>query len=216
MLRVTVDRPDGADLDSLADLSRAVSHHLDDEGFEPGGAYALEVSSPGIERPLRAPQQFRRALGAQVKVKTTAPVAGLEVEHGRVLRADDEGIALEDVDGRVARPSTRRSTSAQDRGRLGRRIEEEQRMNAEMIAALRELEREKGIAFETILQGLEEAMASAYKTWWKQENPDADDDFVGLPRHDRPGDGRPHDVEADPGGGRRRAHRGGRRARPWR
>ncbi len=53
-------------------------------------------------------------------------------------------------------------------------------MNAEMIAALRELEREKGIAFETILQGLEEAMASAYKTWWKQENPTADDDFVGF------------------------------------
>src|SRR3989454_5772560 len=53
-------------------------------------------------------------------------------------------------------------------------------MNAEMIAALRELEREKGIAFETILAGLEEAMASAYKTWWKQENPDADDDFVGV------------------------------------
>jgi len=49
-----------------------------------------------------------------------------------------------------------------------------------MIAALRELEREKGVAFETILQGLEEAMASAYKTWWKQENPDADDDFVGF------------------------------------
>ena len=59
-------------------------------------------------------------------------------------------------------------------------------MNAEMIAALRELEREKGVAFETILQGLEEAMASAYKTWWKQENPDADDDFVGLPGRDRP------------------------------
>ena len=53
-------------------------------------------------------------------------------------------------------------------------------MNAEMIAALRELEREKGIAFETILKGLEEAMASAYKTWWKQENPTADDDFVSF------------------------------------
>jgi transcription termination/antitermination protein NusA len=53
-------------------------------------------------------------------------------------------------------------------------------MNAEMIAALRELEREKGIAFETILQGLDEAMAAAYKTAWKQENPDADDDFVGF------------------------------------
>jgi transcription termination/antitermination protein NusA len=53
-------------------------------------------------------------------------------------------------------------------------------MNAEMIAALRELEREKGIAFETILAGLEEAMASAYKTWWKQQNPQADDEFVGT------------------------------------
>ena len=53
-------------------------------------------------------------------------------------------------------------------------------MNAEMIAALRELEREKGIAFETILEGLEEAMAAAYKTAWKQEHPDADDDFVGF------------------------------------
>jgi transcription termination/antitermination protein NusA len=53
-------------------------------------------------------------------------------------------------------------------------------MNPEMIAALRELEREKGVAFETILQGLEEAMAAAYKTAWKQEHPDADDDFVGF------------------------------------
>jgi N utilization substance protein A len=53
-------------------------------------------------------------------------------------------------------------------------------MNAEMIAALRELEREKGIGFATILQGLEEAMAAAYKTAWKQEHPDADDDFVGF------------------------------------
>jgi N utilization substance protein A len=53
-------------------------------------------------------------------------------------------------------------------------------MNAEMIAALRELERERGIAFETILKGLEEGMAAAYKTTWKQEHPEADDDFVGF------------------------------------
>jgi N utilization substance protein A len=53
-------------------------------------------------------------------------------------------------------------------------------MNQEMIAALRELEREKGIAFETILAGLEEAMASAYKSWWKQQNPDADEETIGV------------------------------------
>jgi N utilization substance protein A len=53
-------------------------------------------------------------------------------------------------------------------------------MNADMIAALRELEREKGIAFETILAGLEEAMASAYKSWWKQQHPDLDESTFGV------------------------------------
>jgi N utilization substance protein A len=53
-------------------------------------------------------------------------------------------------------------------------------MNAEMIAALRELEREKGVAFDTILAGLEEAMASAYKSWYKQNNPDIDEETIGV------------------------------------
>ena len=53
-------------------------------------------------------------------------------------------------------------------------------MNQEMIAALRELEREKGIAFETILAGLEEAMASAYKSWWKQQHPELDEETIGV------------------------------------
>ncbi|MEW6058539.1 MAG: transcription termination factor NusA [Actinomycetota bacterium] len=49
-----------------------------------------------------------------------------------------------------------------------------------MIAALRELEREKGIAFETILAGLEEAMASAYKSWWKQQHTDLEEESFGV------------------------------------
>jgi N utilization substance protein A len=53
-------------------------------------------------------------------------------------------------------------------------------MNQEMIAALRELEREKGIAFATILEGLQEAMASAYKSWWKQQHPDLDEEGFGV------------------------------------
>jgi transcription termination/antitermination protein NusA len=58
--------------------------------------------------------------------------------------------------------------------------DEEQDMNQDMIAALRELEREKGIAFETILAGLEEAMASAYKSWWKQQHPELDEETTGV------------------------------------
>ena len=53
-------------------------------------------------------------------------------------------------------------------------------MNQDMIAALKELEREKGIAFQTILAGLEEAMASAYKSWWKQQHPDLDEESIGV------------------------------------
>ncbi|MEX0990705.1 MAG: transcription termination factor NusA [Actinomycetota bacterium] len=53
-------------------------------------------------------------------------------------------------------------------------------MNAEMIGALRELEREKGISFEIILGGLEEAMASAYKTWYHQKHPDLDEEMFDI------------------------------------
>jgi len=101
-LRVTVDRPDGPDLDSLAELSVAVSHHLDEVGYEPGGAYALEVSSPGIERPLRNPRQFRRAVGSQVEVRTASQ--GAEPRTGVLLHADDEGITLEAVGGELRVP----------------------------------------------------------------------------------------------------------------
>ncbi len=101
VLRVTVDRPGGIDLDSLTDLSRAVSRHLDAEGFAKG-PYALEVSSPGIERTLRDPQQFRRVLGARVKVKTTGSVAGSRSHTGELRAADDDGITL-DVDAGAVR-----------------------------------------------------------------------------------------------------------------
>ena len=50
-------------------------------------------------------------------------------------------------------------------------------MNAELIQALKELEADKGIAFETILGGLEEALASAYKSWWHQQHPELDEEM---------------------------------------
>jgi N utilization substance protein A len=53
-------------------------------------------------------------------------------------------------------------------------------VNTDMIAALRELERDKGISFDVILDGLAEAMASAYKSWWKQQHPDLDEESFGV------------------------------------
>jgi len=99
ILRVTVDREQGIALDDLGPLSDEVSRRLDAGGYDPG-PYRLEVSSPGIERPLTRPAHFRRAVGDQVrvKVKTTVPEAGSSTHVGALLRVDDGGIAL-DVDG---------------------------------------------------------------------------------------------------------------------
>ena len=94
VLRVIVDRPGGVDLDAVSELSLRLSRRLDEVDFG-GGPYALEVSSPGIERKLSDPAHFARATGQTVKVKTAAttgrPVAVLT---GTLIAADDEGIVL--------------------------------------------------------------------------------------------------------------------------
>ncbi len=87
-----VDGDDGVDLDAVADVSRAVSEALDaDAGDGFAGPYVLEVSSPGVDRPLTEPRHWRRAAGRLV----TAPVDGLPIT-GRVLSADGDGVAFDD------------------------------------------------------------------------------------------------------------------------
>lgn len=93
-VRVIVDRPGGVDLDTLGDVTRAVSRGLDDA--DPiGHRYTLEVTSPGVERPLRTPEQFIRAVGETVKVKTTIELDGERRLEGVLVAADQSGITLE-------------------------------------------------------------------------------------------------------------------------
>jgi ribosome maturation factor RimP len=93
VLRVTLDREGGVDLEAIADASERISRRLDLE--DPiRGRYQLEVSSPGIERPLRRPQDFRRRVGDLVRVRTFEPVEGTRTQRGRLLAADDEGIVV--------------------------------------------------------------------------------------------------------------------------
>lgn len=93
VLRVVVDRDGGVDLDTIAELAEKVSRRLDVEGFAPG-PYALEVSSPGIERSLRRPRDFERRVGDTVKVKTTTPVDGRKSIMGELVSADDDAIVV--------------------------------------------------------------------------------------------------------------------------
>jgi len=93
VLRVVVDRDGGVDVDTIAEIAEKVSRRLDVEGFAPG-PYALEVSSPGIERSLKQPRDFARRVGDNVKVKTTTPVEGRTNITGELVSADDDGIVI--------------------------------------------------------------------------------------------------------------------------
>ena len=95
ILRVTVDRdgPGGVDLDTIAEVSGRISRRLDLEDFG-SGRYDLEVSSPGVERPLKRPQDFRRHTGEKVKVRSVEPVDGSRTHIGLLDAADDDGIVV--------------------------------------------------------------------------------------------------------------------------
>lgn len=92
-LQIFVDRPGGIDLDAISAVSTTVSGILDDNDPVPG-RYTLEVSSPGLERPLRRPEHFRRFVGSTVAVKTTPAVEGERRVQATLEEADDEGIVV--------------------------------------------------------------------------------------------------------------------------
>src|SRR5215213_11012600 len=102
ILRVMVDRDGGVDLEAIAAATQAVSPLLDAPPLDAAipGPYALEVSSPGLERPLRTPAHFARAVGETVSVKTRAvDDHGARRVRGVVTGADDAGFALTLEDG---------------------------------------------------------------------------------------------------------------------
>ncbi|MEX1007598.1 MAG: ribosome maturation factor RimP [Acidimicrobiia bacterium] len=102
VVRVLVDRAGGIDLDAVGAASQAISPVLDSDRVARAlpGPYALEVSSPGLERPLRKPEHYRRVVGATVSVKTPG-----RRTRGVVVEADDEGFALALDDGSQERIS---------------------------------------------------------------------------------------------------------------
>jgi ribosome maturation factor RimP len=103
-LRLYIDRDGGVSLDDCTSVSRSVSAALDVE--DPlQGAYDLEVSSPGLDRPLRTPDHFEKYTGEKVRVKAYGPIPELENRKTFVgmLQGFEEGRALVDVDGKLFR-----------------------------------------------------------------------------------------------------------------
>jgi ribosome maturation factor RimP len=91
LVRVVVDRDGGVTLDHIAEISHAVSKELDSTDPLGGSPYVLEVTSPGVDRPLVEPRHWRRAKGRLVKADLRD---GTSVK-GRVTAADETGIELD-------------------------------------------------------------------------------------------------------------------------
>ena len=97
IVRVTVDAVGGLGVDRIAALARGLSRLMDEEDLLTG-SYTLEVSSPGLERPLRRPSHFAKSVGREVVVKTTDDVDGARSHRGILESVGSELLSVE-VDG---------------------------------------------------------------------------------------------------------------------
>lgn len=102
ILRLYVDHPKGVSIDDCQKVSGWVSDILDAEGISDkmGGRYHLEVSSPGLDRPLTRPKDFARFVGSTVQLSTRSPIDGRRRFQGELAASSPEGVELV-VDGRT-------------------------------------------------------------------------------------------------------------------
>ncbi len=101
VIRIYIDRDGGVGIGDCESFSRRFGAILDVEDLVPG-PYALEVSSPGVNRRLSKPRHFEAAHGRRVRVSVTEPVEGSRNFAGILRRTDDDGIDIE-RDGRTFR-----------------------------------------------------------------------------------------------------------------
>lgn len=103
VLRVFIDKPTGVTLDDCQAFSEALGERLDERDPIPG-PYSLEVSSPGIERPLRQPEDFVRFAGRRIRLRTFKPVDGRRNWQGLLVGLVGGDVVLRTDDGEVAIP----------------------------------------------------------------------------------------------------------------
>ena len=98
LVRLYIDKPGGVGLEDCEQVSHQVSGVLDVEDPMPG-QYSLEVSSPGLDRPLRKPDHFADAVGSRVKLELNTPLADRRWRFTGTLTSVDDGRVTLDVDG---------------------------------------------------------------------------------------------------------------------
>lgn len=94
VVRVVIDQPDGLSSQVLVEVTKAVSRMIDAQDPIPG-RFTLEVTTPGVERPLKRPGHYIRSVGEDVTVKTAPEVEGDRRVKGVLAAADEASITIE-------------------------------------------------------------------------------------------------------------------------
>ncbi len=96
LVRVLLDRPGGIDMDALTEANKLISKALDShDEVAPKGNYGLEVSSPGVERPLVEAKHFEAFIGSQVSIRTKAGVEGERRIQGRIASVESDTVLVD-------------------------------------------------------------------------------------------------------------------------
>ena len=93
--KLSVEQLSGITLEDCAEFSRDFGVLLDIEDLVPGGDYTLEASSPGLDRKLTRPEEFRRFAGSLIKVQTFEPIRNNRHWQGRLTTGEGDSIALD-------------------------------------------------------------------------------------------------------------------------
>jgi len=99
VLRIFIDQPGGVSHAECEFISRNVGTILDVEDVVPGGSYTLEVSSPGLERPLKRAADYERFRGRRVKIVLREPVGGRQTWEGTLAGLEGDVVTLETQQG---------------------------------------------------------------------------------------------------------------------
>ncbi|MBQ4347788.1 MAG: ribosome maturation factor RimP [Firmicutes bacterium] len=99
-LRVYIDKPGGVAIDDCEFVSRALERMLDEKDFIEE-AYILEISSPGLDRPLKKESDFVRYAGEQVDIKLYSPKEGKKEFSGMLIGLQNDIISIRDEAGKV-------------------------------------------------------------------------------------------------------------------
>lgn len=109
-IKVFIDGDQGVSIEKLVQFNRRLYRQLEEEGMFPGGDFSLEVSSPGLDEPLKLHRQYRKNIGRFIEVTETEG----EIKEGKLVSVDEKELVIESVRGKGKKLETVQHTVAFD------------------------------------------------------------------------------------------------------